>query len=183
MSRGREKNKGKTESPRTKILVAIVIALISGGTAPWWWNSLVHRGPEPESAGEVLVRASQIVVHEPCDRGDERSSGELTWRVVIGGRQFDSDGVQNVPAGTPLELASIVSTVPLSMGLVQVAVEMAEFDGEPARERDHDSQAWTIHPSDFNEQGEIRKEIAMWPGIEDPSCDVRIVFNARLLSS
>jgi hypothetical protein len=31
---------GKASGPLSQILVAVAIALIVGGTAPWWWNEL-----------------------------------------------------------------------------------------------------------------------------------------------
>jgi len=38
---------GESDSAIRTILIAVVIALIAGGSAPWWWGKVFPTAPTP----------------------------------------------------------------------------------------------------------------------------------------
>jgi hypothetical protein len=50
-----------SRGPLSKVLVAVVIALAVGGSAPWWWNELYDRAVEERFGALAWLRVNPQV--------------------------------------------------------------------------------------------------------------------------
>lgn len=63
---------GKSESPLTKVLVGVTIALIAGGSAPWWLKAFFPPPPPPVPAPPIVeVKVVPVVVPGPPEEDPE----------------------------------------------------------------------------------------------------------------
>ena len=54
-------SEGKASGPLSQILVAVAIALLVGGTAPWWWHELkAWLRPEANGGREMIPIPPQV---------------------------------------------------------------------------------------------------------------------------
>jgi hypothetical protein len=54
MSNSKKKSGDRSEGLLTKILGALVVALVAGGSAPWWWHLVVQKPDAPPEKPPVL---------------------------------------------------------------------------------------------------------------------------------
>jgi len=52
---------GRMEGMLQKIIVPVVIALLVGGTSPWWWNQIIHREPSSVSTTPTSAATSASI--------------------------------------------------------------------------------------------------------------------------
>jgi hypothetical protein len=73
-----------------EIIIAVVIALVAGGTAPWWWTALFGDSGPPTEGPSISTSGQQV----PCrDASISLSSGEgpSGSHVIVRGTGFPSD--------------------------------------------------------------------------------------------
>jgi hypothetical protein len=97
MSNSKKKPGDKPESPLTKILVALAVALLAGGSAPWWWNLIVPKQVAhekrpveqvfpPECSPEILKNQ---LFRSASDRAAVIKATASTMKEKLGQQQFE----------------------------------------------------------------------------------------------
>lgn len=51
-----------------KVLVPLLVALLVGGTAPWWWNRLIERKSLPLQIGDYFVGSTFVSILQKGER-------------------------------------------------------------------------------------------------------------------
>jgi hypothetical protein len=136
---------GKPESPLTKVLIGVAIALIAGGSSPWWWKLVFPPTPAPPvvsvpSPVEPVAPVVPVPTPGPIPPGPTPPPPKptsLPTKVTIKvwlppdmqGATIFLDG-QEVPTKSLPSFATFEAE--RSDKLVQVVVKL---DGEPCEQR------------------------------------------------
>jgi hypothetical protein len=91
-----------------QIVVAVTIALIAGGSAPWWWDELISRGPTKSPS------------RTPIDS-----------KLVDPSKPAISEKSESIVSGTMRVTASVIPTVVSRGQITKVNVFVQDAQGNP----------------------------------------------------
>jgi len=66
-----------------QIAVAVAVALLAGGSAPWWWEKIVGKSTVPPSPAPSTVKSTEVpvITKTPTDNIPDESRPSLSLRT------------------------------------------------------------------------------------------------------